>query len=157
MNRYTLSDSDILGINEAIDSCQNGSDLIYNGIVATWNAILGQEGNNFSSYVEAHGTIDPMLFAIPEDQFQQVMGRMKMRAIEIGLSDIGVTNVLLDCINYGPSTYRDAPATDSDVIELTDFPYVVHKPHNNDGWSTEEKDGTFSNVNIPNGWVPDNQ
>lgn len=100
-NRYSLSDSDMLGITEAIDNGTRESLLVV-AVKATWNAILAQEGKSWDE-------IDPLVpgdYAIPADQLTELSERFKKRAMALGISDIGVTNLMISYIaNYGPSTY----------------------------------------------------
>lgn len=108
MKHYSLSDSDMLGINEAIDKAYNAYTVTYASVMGTWDAILAQEGNNFHSYVEAHGTIDPTAFAIPADQKLEIAERMRKRLLALNISPIGITNALIDfTVQYGPSTYNN--------------------------------------------------
>lgn len=107
-NRYSLSDSDMLGIFERIDKATDPNSVILQTVIGTWNAILGQEGESWESYT-AKDKIDPTAFAIPDDTFSEIVERMKKRLFALGISDIGVTNALLDVMNVGPSTYNDSP------------------------------------------------
>lgn len=149
MKKYTLSDSDMLGINEGIDNSNSAPDVIFHSIMGTWNAIFAQEGTTFSEYVDKHGSIDPTAFGIPEDQKLEIAERMRKRLLALNISPIGITNALIDfTVQYGPSQYKpdDFPMGEfahgtqeilplptikpdgSDLIELNDFPYEVHKP-----------------------------
>lgn len=104
MYKYTLSDSDMLGITEAIDNSKTGSDVIFFGIRATWNAILAREGMSWNDF-NCYNPLDPTAYGIPRDQSNEIAERMKKRAMQLGVSDIGVTNILLDYMNHGPSYY----------------------------------------------------
>lgn len=104
-NRYGLSDSDLLGIYEAIDNSVP-HDLLVRTVKAVWNAILAQEGLSWDD-VDA---LIPGDYAIPADQLTEIAERFKKRAFALGFSKIGVTNLMLDLIvQYGPVTYNDEP------------------------------------------------
>lgn len=107
-SRYSLSDSDMLSIFERIDRSTDPNGVILNTVIGMWNAILGQEGESWESYT-AQRQIDPTAFAIPQDQAIEISERMKKRLFALHVSDIGVTNALLDLMNVGPSTYNDSP------------------------------------------------
>lgn len=124
MKKYTLSDAEMLEINNAIDKANTAPDVIFQAIMGTWKAILAQDGTFFSEYVDTHGALNPTDFGIPEDQKLEIAERMKTRLLALTISPIGITNALIDfTVQYGPSQY--AP---TDTVELTDFPYVGYKP-----------------------------
>lgn len=107
--RYSLSDSDMLGIFEKIENSQDAGDVIVNGIKATWNAVLAQEGKDWNSF-DSVNRLDPSAYAIPKDQSAEIVERMKKRAFALGISKIGVTSALLDFMNWGPSYYDSHPS-----------------------------------------------
>lgn len=100
-NKYSLSDSDMLGINEAIDNSEK-HDLLVRSVKAVWNAILSQEGKSWDDI----DVLIPGDYAIPSDQMIEIGERFKRRAMALGFDSITVTNLMLELItNYGPSTY----------------------------------------------------
>lgn len=107
-NRYSLSDSDMLGIFERIDKATDPNSVILQTVIGTWNAILGQEGESWESYT-ANKQLDPTAFAIPADTFSDIVERMRKRLLTLNVSPLGVTNAMMDVMNVGPSTYYDAP------------------------------------------------
>lgn len=103
--KYSLSDSDMLGIFEQIDSAPTGHELSLYGVRATWNAILAQEGLSWNDY-SPEQPLNPSLYAIPREQSTEIIERMKKRAMKIGLSSITTTNVMMDYMNWGPLYYE---------------------------------------------------
>lgn len=107
MKRYTLSDSDMLGILAEIDSVENASSVIYAAVIGTWNAILAQEGTSFALYTKDN-SFNPTEFGIPRDQKVEIAERMKTRLLALNISPIGVTNAMMDfTVQYGPSYYEN--------------------------------------------------
>lgn len=103
-NRYSLSDGEMVEITSNIDNSQNGTEIIHYGIIGTWNAILAQEGMSFADFHPGN-PLSPQDWAIPSDQAEEIMDRMRKRGLVLGISEIGVTNILMDWVNVGPSSY----------------------------------------------------
>lgn len=120
MNHYTLSDSDMLGITEAINSGVDGSDTVFFGIKATWNAILAQEGKSWDDYTPDN-PLPTTQFAIPRDQSAEILEKIKSHVLALGVSPIGVTNLMMDFINYGPSFYEDSEVSDRNAAIMDTF------------------------------------
>lgn len=111
-NRYSLSDSDMLGITEAIDGSDNIGNLFLNAFNVTWNAILAQEGKSLNDFGDDN-LLNVFDYAIPRDQSAEINDRMIKRAGAIGINAEGVTSILLEWMNVGPSTYDDEPIRNS--------------------------------------------
>lgn len=134
--RYGLSDADMLSINEQIDSASNGLEVMYKGISATWNAILAQEGMTFGealTELKDGKKFQPTEFAIPFDQSIEITERMKNRMIALDVSEIGISSLLIDWVNIGPSTYNDMPQTKAQATDNILPPY-----NNTQSGSTKE-------------------
>lgn len=104
-NRYSLSDSDMLGIQEEIEKANYADEITFFGIKATWNAILAQEGKSWDDFTPEN-PLPTTEFSIPRDQSAEIAERMKKHAAKIGISPLGQTNILMDYMNYGPLYYE---------------------------------------------------
>lgn len=107
--RYSLSDSDMLGITKAMDKVNYPDSLLLVAYRETWNAILAQEGKSLNDFDGVDTFLDPRDWAIPQEQLNELSERLKKKAFALGFGDIAVTNLLIEYIaQYGPATYNSS-------------------------------------------------